>query len=234
MSDPLKTRVTANRNVWVFALVAVVLLINLPAVWSAWTSYRLNNAGVTTVAQVTVAKTLPEGSSTPRQFFLTYRLPYEIDKKQRDFTAEVTRSRFYQAQATPTIEVTYLAGKPTTHKVEDQVTSKMGIYLVVGADLALLIMVLLALRFSMKPEKPLVLLATSDVTRARPGVDGPGFEVREDGDEYVVRGDVLRIEDGEVVLHVGEDREVRVVLGDCANPVGHQQPAQVRGRRMTE
>jgi hypothetical protein len=44
-----------------------------------------------------------------------------------------------------------------------------------------------------------------------------------------VSGEVLERDDHEVVLDLG-DRLVRVVLDGHANPIGHQQPAQVRVR----
>ena len=52
-----------------------------------------------------------------------------------------------------------------------------------------------------------------------------------EGSLYLVRGEVVAIEEGEVVLAAGE-QEVVVVLDGHANPVGYQQPAQVRGRVM--
>ena len=59
----------------------------------------------------------------------------------------------------------------------------------------------------------------------------PPGEVLEqiEGTLYLVRGEVVRIEDGEIVLDAGE-QDVVVILDGHRNPVGYQQPAQVRGR----
>ena len=50
-----------------------------------------------------------------------------------------------------------------------------------------------------------------------------------EGTLYLVRGEVVGIADGEIVLDLG-DRDVVVVLDGHRNPVGYQQPAQVRAR----
>ena len=47
----------------------------------------------------------------------------------------------------------------------------------------------------------------------------------------LVRGEVQDLADGEVLLDLG-NRTVRVLLDGHANPVGYQQPAQVRARLL--
>ena len=67
--------------------------------------------------------------------------------------------------------------------------------------------------------------------------EGSGFEYTSrvieqvEGSLYLVRGDVVEMDEREVVLDAGL-REVVVVLDGHANPVGYQQPAQVRGRAL--
>jgi hypothetical protein len=46
-----------------------------------------------------------------------------------------------------------------------------------------------------------------------------------------VRGEVAEIAEDRIVLEVG-NRRVAVLLDGHTNPVGHQQPAQVRGRMI--
>ena len=67
--------------------------------------------------------------------------------------------------------------------------------------------------------------ALEDVALARPGAS---WEDLGDGTARVT-GEVLERDDHEVVLDLG-DRLVRVVLDGHANPIGYQQPAQVRVR----
>jgi len=122
--------------------------------------------------------------------------------------------------------VVYLSGNPAANRVEGQVTHRLGLYIALFADFALLMALLLALKFGQRPKEELLLLATADVVRCKPG----GLVEPEGRDEYVVRGDVIEIGEGEIVLHAGAGREVRVVLGGYRNSVGYQQPAEVHGR----
>jgi hypothetical protein len=71
----------------------------------------------------------------------------------------------------------------------------------------------------------MVLVALEDVTRARPG----GRLDRLSPTTYFVAGEVTLVEADAVVLDVGT-QQVRVELGDFDNPVGYEQPAQVRCR----
>jgi hypothetical protein len=219
--------VSSRRGVWILTVGIVALLINLPIAVGWVTSYRLNNVGVTTTATVKEAESLPRGSADPQKFFIVYQLPREADPEGREFTAEIDEQTFTSAQSTRQIEVVYLEGKPRANRVDGARSGSLGLWIAMLADLALVGALLLAMRFGLTPEKPLVLLATADVVRC-----GPMFGVDQDGIEYVVRGDVIEMRKGEIVVHAGAGREVRVVLGGHRNPVGYQQPAEVRGREL--
>ena len=52
---------------------------------------------------------------------------------------------------------------------------------------------------------------------------------KQEGDLYLIRGEVTAVEEEEIVLDLGE-RSVRVLLDGHLNPVADRQPAQVRGR----
>lgn len=219
------SRLAASRRGAILMVVALLLLITLPALWSGWNAWRLDRVGVETAATVSGTSAVPK--KDPEKFFVRYYLPQDADPRRGQYIARVSEEAWQEAKASESIEVTYLEGHPGVNRVAGQVASRFVLWLTVLGDLALLAMLALALRFRPAREKPLVLLATADVVRTR-----PGFAVEEDGIEHVVRGDVVRIGEGEVVLHVGEGREVRVVLGEYRNPVGYQQPAEVRGRRL--
>ena len=219
--------VSSRRGVWILTVGIVALLINLPIAHSWWTSYRLDSVGVATTARVLEAESLPRGSADPQKFFIVYQLPRDADPERREFTAEIDQETFTAAEASKQIDIVYLEGKPGANRVDGARSGSLGLWLAGLADLALIAALLLALRYGLKPEKPLVLLATADVKRCK-----PMFGVDQDGIEYVVRGDVIEMSGGEIVVHAGAGREVRVVLGDHQNPVGYQQPAEVRGREL--
>lgn len=219
------SRLAASRRGAILMVVALLLLINLPALWTGWNAWRLDRVGVVTDATVTSTTAVPK--SDPDQFFVHYYLPEDADPRRGQYIARVSREAWEDAKAGESIEATYLDGRPGVNRVAGQVPNRFVLWLTVLGDLALLAMLALALTFRPSREKPLVLLASADVVRAR-----PGFAVEQDGIEHVVRGDVVKIGEGEIVLHVGEGREVRVVLGEYRNPVGYQQPAEVRGRRL--
>lgn len=223
--------VSTRRGVWILTIVVVALLINLPMAHSWWTSYRLDHTGVTTFAKVVEAQALPKGSDDPQRFFITYTLPAEADPDGREFTAEIDRETFAVADSSKEIEVLYLEDRPSANRVQGSRTSNIGYWLAGFADLSLFAALLLALRFGLRPEQPLTLLASADVVRCKPDF---AVEEQEREGEYVVRGDIIKMEDGEIVVHAGAGREVRVVLGEYRNPVGYQQPVEVRGRVLPD
>jgi hypothetical protein len=222
-----RTRLSSRRSVWFLTLGIIALIVNLPLVHGMWTNYRLDKIGVTTTAEV-----LEDGlhavppDADDQAYFIDYQLPEEADPEQRTFFSEVDEETFRAAEASGQVEVVYLSDHPAANRVEGQVTNRLGLYLALFADFALVMGLLLALKFSRRPEEGLVLLATADVVRCKPG----GLVEPEGRDEYVVRGDVIEISEGEIVLHAGAGQEVRVVLGGYSNPVGYQQPAEVHGR----
>jgi len=220
-----RTRLSSRRGVWFLTLGLIALIVNLPLVHGMWTNYRLDQIGVTTTAEVTDLNALPPDSKD-QAYFIDYKLPEEADPERRSFFSEVDEETFRAAEASKQVEVVYLSDHPAANRVEGQVTNRLGLYLALFADFALIMGLLLAIKFSRRPEEGLVLLATADVRRCKPG----GLVEPEGRDEYVVRGDVIEITEGEIVLHAGAGQEVRVVLGGYANPVGYQQPAEVHGR----
>ena len=92
------------------------------------------------------------------------------------------------------------------------------------ADVFLLVLVLLLLRFGSRLRQEMVLVATEDLERCPPG----SVLDQVDGLRFVVCGEIEAIEDGEVVLDLG-DRRVRVVLDGHHNPAGYQQPVRATG-----
>ena len=222
-----RTRLSSRRSVWFLTLGVIALIVNLPLAHGLWTNYRLDQIGVTTTAKVTETNAIPpDADSRDQAFFIDYQLPEEADPERRTFFSEVDEETFRAAKASDQVEVVYLSDHPSANRVVGQETDRLGLYLALFADFSLIMGLLLALKFSRRPEEGLVLLATADVKRCKPG----GLVEPEGRDEYVVRGDVIEITEGEIVLHTGAGREVRVVLGGYSNPVGYQQPAEAHGR----
>jgi len=104
------------------------------------------------------------------------------------------------------------------------VRSRLGLVITLLADLFLLAMLVLMLRFRSALRVELVLRATEDLERCPPGARLDRIA----GLTYVVCGEVAELGDDEVVLDLG-DRRVRVLLDGHVNPAGYEQPVRVTG-----
>jgi hypothetical protein len=141
--------------------------------------------------------------------------------------AEVDERAFATAEQTGEITVTVLPDDAGVFEAQGQVTSRVGLLVTLLADLFLLAIVGLMLRFRTVMRVELVMRATEDLERCPPGsrLD------RISGSRYLVAGDVAEIGDDEIVLDLG-DRRVRVLLDGHANPAGYQQPVSVVGHMV--
>ena len=128
------------------------------------------------------------------------------------------------AVASQQVTVRALPGSSTVWRVEGEATSNVGLVITVVADVFLLILVLLLVRFGSRLRQEMVLVATEDLERCPPG----SVLDQVDGLRFVVCGEVETIEDDEVVLDLG-DRRVRVILDGHHNPAGYQQPVRATG-----
>lgn len=217
-------------GLWLFALVAVALLINLPFGWTLWTRYELAQDGVTGHAVVE-----PEGERTvavpeddPKAWYVGYRLPRELDPEQKLYSTQVEEAAWEEATSSGQVPITYLADEPGTHLVEGQVTHRLAYVLVGFADLALLAMALLYVFVGRKQEKDLLLEALADVERCPPS--WTMLELVDD--EWLVTGEVTELYDDGLALESRDGKRVRVRLGEFHNEIGHQQSARVRGRAV--
>jgi hypothetical protein len=216
--------VPIRRPALLLALLFVAALINLPLVHHTWTSWRIEQAGVRTTADVVRVEEVPPEAAR-QHYFVTFRMPRGADAERREYVAEVDRSTYVRAQSEGVVEVDYLRGSPNANRVEGTVTRRIGLWMTLMGDVALAVMLGLMLRFGRAPAG-LTLLAGADLVRCPPG----GALELVARDEYVARGDVVGLPEGGVVIDVGGGREVRVVLGGFRNPAGFQQPVEVRGR----
>jgi hypothetical protein len=209
----------------IFVVLILVVVINLPLVGSTIQGWQVDSSGKDVVASLTKYETL--GPDDDPVYWLAFEYDTSVDPKQQTWIAQVDRAAYEQATSTRQVEVRVLPGHPSAYRVEGQVHGKVGLVVTLLADLALVGFVLLGRRYGRRRHKAAVLrvAAIEDVTR------GPMDPVVEqvEGDLYLVRGDVLKHDEHEVWIDAGED-VVIVILDGHANPVGYQQPAQVRGR----
>jgi hypothetical protein len=206
-------------------LVAVlVLFINLPILHSTVTDWRIDRSGTQLTVEVVDHDVLtPEDNA---QYWLGFRFPEEIDPDQALWTAQVEHATYDEAVTEGTVQVTVLDDNPAAYQVEGQVHSAVGLVTTLVADGILLLIVLLLWRFGRRSRPlPLRVAAIGDVERCPPGA----LLEQVEGTLYLVRGEVVRIAGDQIVLDVGE-RDGVVIRDGHQNPVGYQQPAQVRGR----
>ena len=206
-------------------LVAVlVLFINLPILHSTWLAWRIDRSGTdVTVDLVNHDVLTPEDD---RQYWVGFRFPEEIDPEQTMWTARVEKAAYDEAVAAGTVEVRVLEDNPAAYRVEGQVRGNVGLITTLLADGILLVILLLLWRFG-RPSRPLPLriAAIGDVERCPPGA----VVSRSRGRSTWCAARSCGSTGDEIVLDAG-DRDVVVVLDGHRNPVGYQQPAQVRGR----
>ncbi|QIG45255.1 hypothetical protein G5V58_23085 [Nocardioides anomalus] len=198
----------------------VVVMVNLPFVHSRWQEHRLDQDGVDVTADVT------DHAEDGR--FLTFAVPARGDQPAFGGTVPVEESAYDDAVARGTTTVRVLPGSTTVWEVAGEARGGVGLVITVVADVFLLVLVLLLLRFGSRLRQDMVLVATEDLERCPPG----SVLDQVDGLRFVVCGEVETIEDDAVVLDLG-DRRVRVLLDGHHNPAGHQQPVRATGTLRT-
>ena len=205
-------------------LVVLVLFINLPIVHSTWLRHRVETSGTEVTSEVVGGEVL--GGDDDPQYWVHFRLPEDVDPAQATWPVQVDSETYDAATASSSLEVRVLPDNPSAYSVEGEVRSSAGLAATAIADLILLVVLLLFWRFrGRRRPAPLRIAAIGDVERCPPG----GVLEQVEGLLYIARGEVVGIEPDEIVLDTGE-RDVVVVLDGHQNPVGYQQPAQVRGR----
>jgi hypothetical protein len=216
----------SRRTNRILLVVVLVAFINLPVLHSTWTRWQVDRNGTDTVAEVLPQESRVLGEDSDPSYWLVFRFPERIDPERLTWNAQVDRETFEEASAQGSVEVRVLEDRPAAYVVEGQIRSWVGLVITLVADAILLAILLLAWRHRGRTRPvPIRIAAIGDVERCPPG----GVLEQIEGDLYLVRGEVTGIDGDEIVLDAGE-RDVLVVLDGHHNPVGYQQPAEVRGR----
>jgi len=202
------------------ALVAfIAFVINFPLVHSTYLRWQVERSGVDVVAEVT------ETREVGGDLLVVFTVPGDGRREPfEDAVAEVDAATYDEARETQQLDVRVLRDDSGSFIVEGQVTSRLALVITVLADLFLVALVGLMLRFRAVMRVELVLRATEDLERCPPGSQLD----RLSGMRYVVSGEVVELADDEIVLDLG-DRRVRVLLDGYANPAGYQQPVRATG-----
>jgi uncharacterized protein DUF3592 len=195
----------------------VVVMINLPFLHSSWQNHRIAADGVEVSATVTDHQDADER-------FVTFRADEDGDQPAFGGTVRLDPAAYDAAVESEQVQVRVLPGSATVWRVDGESRSQAGLFITVLADVFLLVLVLLLLRFGSRLHSDLVLVATEDLERCPPGSVFDQVE----GQRFVVCGEVEELEDGAVVLDLG-DRRVRVLLDGHHNPAGYQQPVRATG-----
>ena len=204
------------RNVFLVGL--VVVMVNLPFVHSRWQDHRISADGVDVTATVTDTHEDSGG------YFVTFRVDEAGSQPAFGGTVPVDRASYDDAVESGQIEVRVLPGSASVWRVDGESRSAVGLVITLVADLCLLVLLLLLMRFGSRLHSDLVLVATEDLVRCPPG----SVLDQLDGQRFVVCGEIEEIVDDAVVLDLG-DRRVRVLLDGHHNPAGYQQPVRATG-----
>ena len=215
------TRVARTGRGPVAAVVLLAVLVNLPLLHSTYVDRRIQASG-TDVAATVVDDRVVDGD----EYWVSFTFPEDVDPDQRTWQAQVDEETYDDAVAADEIRVRVVEGNPSQYRADGTVQSRTSLVVItLVADLLLLVGAVLLFRYRGRSRAPLQAVALGDVERCAP----QSLLERIGGEDYLVRGEVRDVEDGVVVLDLG-DRLVRVLLDGHRNPVGHQQPAQVRAR----
>ena len=213
---------TPSRRRAALVVVLLAVVINLPLLHSWYQDQKVRTSG-TDVTATLVDDRVVNGD----EYWVSFRFPESVDPDQKAWTAEVSEEAYDDAVASGEITVRVDEGNPSAYRAEGAVDSNVPLVITAIADVILLLIVLLLLRYGGPGRASLRAVALEDVARCAPET----LLERIGGEDYLIRGEVLELGEGTVTLDLG-NRSVVVLLDGHQNPVGHQQPAQVRARLL--
>jgi hypothetical protein len=198
-------------------VVAVLLLINVPYALHQWQLHRVASDGIHVTA--TVVSTDDVGDDV----LLAFRLPASADPDQVVRTARVDETAGAAAERSGEVDVRILQGHPAVYQLEGQQRGHGATILTLGADLLILLIVLLAWRLGGRLRRPaLVAVALGDV---EDGEEGSLLDKQDDG-TYLINGEIAEAGPESMLLTL-RDRDVTVHLQGYANPLDVGKRARV-------
>jgi hypothetical protein len=198
-------------------VVAVLLLVNVPYALHQWQLHRVGSDGIHVTA--TVVSTDHVGDDV----LLAFRLPASADPDQVVRTARVDETAGAAAERSGEVDVRVLEGHPAVYQLEGQQRGHGATILTLGADLLILLIVLLAWRLGGRLRRPsLVAVALGDV---EDGEEGSLLDKQDDG-TYLINGEIAEAGPESMLLTL-RDRDVTVHLQGYANPLDVGKRARV-------
>lgn len=195
-----------------------LLVVNVPFFLHEYQLHRARTDGIHVAA--TVAAVNLSGDDA----VVTFRLPKPLDAAQDLRSVKVDRETGTTAARTKELDVQVLRGHPSVFHVDGQVRSWGGLIITAGADLMILLLLLLSWRLGGRLRRPpLEAVAVADVEN---GEEGSLLDKQDDG-TYLINGEVAETRDESLVLRL-RDRDVTVHLRDHRNPLSVGDRAQVR------
>jgi hypothetical protein len=202
----------------VLLVVVALVVVNVPYLLHVWQVHRAQSEGVHVTATVTGVGISGDDA------IVAFRLPKSVDSAQDLRTVKVDRETGAAAASTQRLDVQVLSGNPDVFYVDGQVTSRAGLFLTVGADLLILVLILFSWRLGGRLRRPpLEAVAVADVEN---GEEGSLLDKQDDG-SYLINGEVAEAGEASLVLRL-RDRDVTVHLREHHNPLSVGDRAQVR------
>ncbi len=201
----------------ILVVVIALLVINVPYAIYQYRIHRVSSDGVQVTA--TVVSSQKAGDDV----VLALRFPASVDPDQRVRSARVNASAGAAAVQAGEVDVRVLEGHPAVFDLEGQKRSHGSTIITLGADVLVLLMILMMWRLGGRIRRPaLVAVALGDVEG---GEEGSLLDKQVDG-TYVINGAVAEALEDTLVL-VLRERNVTVHLRGHANPIDVGEQAKV-------
>jgi hypothetical protein len=193
----------------ILVVVIALLVINVPYAVYQYRIHRVSSDGVLVTA--TVVSSQKAGDDV----VLALKFPASVDPDQRVRSARVNTSAGAAAVQAGEVDVRVLEGHPAVFDLEGQKRSHGSTIITLGADVLVLLMILMMWRLGGRIRRPaLVAVALGDVEG---GEEGSLLDKQVDG-TYLINGAVAETLGDTLVLALRE-RNVTIHLRGHANPI---------------
>lgn len=125
-------------------LLVVVALLNTPLLMSLATRAKISSNGTEVTAEVLGGRVY--GTEADPEYWLTYRFDESVDEDRERFSEEVTRATYRASNESRELTVRVVPGDPVSHSVLGAVQRRLGLWITLGADAVLLLVLLVVWR----------------------------------------------------------------------------------------